>query len=180
MTNENDSISGGMTYTGSVLKIDTVRKEDRGTYHCVAYNGVGKNVHHRIYLEVEFAPVITVQNPRLGQALQHDMIFVCHIEAYPSPAVLWLKDDIQLFNNQYFTISHFATTAEITDSTIRMTTIIKRQYGDYVCKAVNKMGEAEATVHLFETEGPVCTPDCSPYCDDVPSESSTINCNVNP
>lgn len=173
-----DSILGGTAYTGSVLKIDVVRKEDRGTYSCVADNGVSEGVYHNIYLEVEFAPVITVQNPRLGQDLEHDMVFTCHIEANPSPAVGWLKDEIRLYNNKHYSISHFPAADEVTVTTIRMITIVKRQYGDYVCKAVNKLGQAEATVHLFETELPVCIPDCNPYCGDAPPQNSTISCNV--
>ncbi|XP_049317338.1 lachesin [Bactrocera dorsalis] len=84
----------------------------------------------------------------------------CHIEAYPPPAIVWLKDDIQLSNNQHYSISHFATADEYSDSTLRVITIEKRQYGDYVCKAVNKLGQAEARVNLFETVIPVCPPAC--------------------
>lgn len=151
---------GGATYTGSVLKINSVRKEDRGTYYCVADNGVSKGDRRNINLEVEFAPVITVPRPRLGQALQYDMDLECHIEAYPLPAIVWIKDDVQLSNNQHYSISHFATADEFTDSTIRVITIEKRQYGDYICKAVNKLGQAEAKVYLFETVIPVCPPAC--------------------
>lgn len=151
---------GGATYTGSVLKINSVRKEDRGTYYCVADNQVSKGDRRNINLEVEFAPVITVPRPRLGQALQYDMDLECHIEAYPLPAIVWVKDEVQLTNNQHYSISHFATADEFTDSTIRVITIEKRQYGDYICKAVNKLGQAEAKVHLFETVIPVCPPAC--------------------
>jgi hypothetical protein len=48
-----------------------------------------------------------------------------------------------------FRISHFATTDEITDTTIRIITIENRQYGDYICKASNVLGTAEVTVTLY-------------------------------
>jgi hypothetical protein len=48
-----------------------------------------------------------------------------------------------------YSISHFATADEFTDTTIRIITIEKRQYGEYVCKAANKLGTAEARVELF-------------------------------
>ncbi|EDW47578.1 GM21394 [Drosophila sechellia] len=136
-------IPDSATYVGNTLRIKSVKKEDRGTYYCV-----------------EFAPVITVPRPRLGQALQYDMDLECHIEAYPPPAIVWTKDDIQLANNQHYSISHFATADEYTDSTLRVITVEKRQYGDYVCKATNRFGEAEARVNLFETIIPVCPPAC--------------------
>lgn len=131
------------------MKISAIRKEDRGTYYCVAENGVGRGARRNINVEVEFAPVITAPRPRLGQALQYDMDLECHVEAYPPPAIIWLKDDVQLSNNQHYSISHFATADEYTDTTIRVITIEKRQYGEYVCRAANKLGTAETKVELF-------------------------------
>lgn len=156
----NDFLLGGSTYNGNILKVTSVRKEDRGTYYCVADNGVSRGDRRNINLEVEFSPVITVPRPRLGQALQYDMDIECHIEAYPPPAIIWVKDDIILSNNQHYSISHFATADEFTDSTLRIITIEKRQYGDYKCKAVNKLGQDEAKLNLFETVIPVCPPAC--------------------
>jgi neuronal growth regulator 1 len=89
-------------FRGNILKISQIRKEDRGTYYCVAENGVGKGARRNIAVEVEFAPVITVARPRLGQALQYDMDLECHVEAYPPPAIIWVKDEVQLSNNQHY------------------------------------------------------------------------------
>ncbi|XP_060843877.1 lachesin-like [Rhopalosiphum padi] len=152
--------NGVSIYRGNILTIPAITKEDRGTYYCVAENGVGKGARRNIAIEVEFAPVITVSKPRLGQALQYDMDLECHVEAYPPPAIIWLNNGVQLSNNQHYRISHFATTDEITDTTIRIITIENRQYGDYICKASNVLGNAEVTVTLYETIIPVCPPAC--------------------
>lgn len=88
--------------SGNTLKIPIIHKEDRGTYYYIAENGVGH--------EAEFAPVITTTRPRLGQALLHDMDLECHVEAYPPPAIVCLKGDVQLSNNQHYSILHFTTT----------------------------------------------------------------------
>ncbi|XP_023024885.1 lachesin [Leptinotarsa decemlineata] len=159
---ENNAIlpTGGSIYRGNILKIKQIRKEDRGTYYCVAENGVGRGTKRNIAVEVEFAPVVVVPRPRLGQALQFDMDLECHVEAYPPPAITWEKDDITLSNNQHYRISHFAVADEFTDTTIRVITIEKRQYGQYVCKAANKLGTAEGRVELFESVIPVCPPAC--------------------
>ncbi|KAK6634028.1 hypothetical protein RUM44_004635 [Polyplax serrata] len=159
---ENNAVlpTGGAIYRGNILKIASVKKEDRGTYYCVAENGVGKGARRNIGVEVEFKPVITVPRPRLGQAVQYDMDLECHVEAYPPPAIVWLKDGVQLSNNQHYSISHFATADQYTDTTIRVITIEKRQYGRYTCKAANKLGTAEAQVELFETIIPICPPAC--------------------
>ncbi|XP_050358593.1 lachesin [Nymphalis io] len=159
---ENNAIlpTGGSIYRGNILKMNSVHKEDRGTYYCVAENGVGRGARRNINLEVEFAPVVTVPRPRLGQALQYDMDLECHVEAYPPPAITWLKNEVQLSNNQHYRISHFATADEFTDTTLRVITIEKRQYGLFTCKAQNKLGTAQGTVELFEMIIPVCPPAC--------------------
>lgn len=159
---ENNAIlpTDSATYVGNILKIKSVKKEDRGTYYCVADNGVSKGDRRNINVEVEFAPVVTVPRPRLGQALQYDMDLECHIEAYPPPAIVWLKGDVQISNNQHYSISDFSTATEFVDSTLRVITIEKKQYGEFICKAVNKLGQAEGRVELFETVIPVCPPAC--------------------
>ncbi|KAL5236967.1 hypothetical protein ACI65C_004377 [Semiaphis heraclei] len=162
-------------YRGNILKIPSITKEDRGTYFCVAENGVGRGARRNVAIEVEFAPVITISKRHLGQALQYDMDLKCHVEAYPPPAIIWLNNGIQLSNNQHYKISHFATTDEITDTTIRIITIENRQYGDYVCKASNVLGTTEVTVTLYETIIPVCPPACG----QLPSSSHLKNSNIN-
>lgn len=107
-------------FSGNTLKIAQVRKEDRGTYYCVSENGVGRGARQNINLEIEFAPVITAPRPRLGQALQYDMDLECHVEAYPPPGITWHKDELQLSNNQHYSISHFATADEYTVTTLRV------------------------------------------------------------
>lgn len=47
-------------YTGSILKINSVRMEDRGTYYCVADNGASMDDRRSINLQVELAPVVTI------------------------------------------------------------------------------------------------------------------------
>lgn len=100
-------------------------------------------------MEVEFAPVVTVPKPRLGQALQYDMDLECHVEAYPPPAIKWIKDHVVISNNQHYAVWHFASADEFTDTTVRVVTIEKRQYGTYICQAANKLGSAEGSVELF-------------------------------
>uniref|UniRef100_A0A182PQD6 Ig-like domain-containing protein n=1 Tax=Anopheles epiroticus TaxID=199890 RepID=A0A182PQD6_9DIPT len=150
----------GATYSGNVLNIHSVHKEDRGTYYCVADNGVSRGDRRNVNLEVEFAPVVTVPRPRVEQALQYDMDLECHIEAYPPPAIRWLKDSVQLSSNQHYQLSQFATADEFTDSTLRVITAEKRQYGEYICQATNKLGEAEGRVEFTESVIPVCPPAC--------------------
>ncbi len=50
--------TGEIQLGGNVLKIHNAKKEDRGTYFCLADNGVGKSAKRNVVVEVEFAPEI--------------------------------------------------------------------------------------------------------------------------
>lgn len=90
------------------MEISNITREDRGTYYCCAENGVRRGARRHITLEVQFAPVVTVLKTHLVQALRYDVDLECHIEAYPPPAIIWLKDGNNLTNSQHyrFTIFH--------------------------------------------------------------------------
>ncbi|XP_076373755.1 lachesin-like [Tachypleus tridentatus] len=152
--------TGHAVFEGNILTIPNVTKYHRGTYYCVADNGVGKGARRNIGVEVEFAPVITIDRKYYGQALQYDMDLQCHIEAFPSPSVIWMKDGVQLNNNQHYHISLFSTADEFTDSTLRVITVEKKQYGNYTCKAMNKLGSDEKNIELIETVNIICPPAC--------------------
>nr|QHB15674.1 catalase-like protein [Bemisia tabaci] len=159
---ENNAIlpTGGSIYRGNILKIPSISKEDRGTYYCVADNGIGRHVSRRISVDVEFPPVITVQRPRLGQAPGFDMDLECHIEAFPLPTIMWIKDGAPVTNNQHYLASKAATGTDFTDAKLRILSTEQRQYGHYQCKATNKLGHAQADIEFYETDDPVCPPAC--------------------
>lgn len=96
----------------------------------------------------------------LIQAIQYDADLQCHVEAFPSPSIVWLKDGYQLNDNQNYRISEFTTTNEFTDSVLRVIRIEKRQYGRYSCKAINKLGSHSQETELYEVSFPVCPPAC--------------------
>lgn len=152
--------TGGSVYIGSRFTIFNITKDDRGTYYCVADNGVGRGSRRNIGIEVEFRPFVTIERPRYGQALQYDQILECHVEAFPSPSIVWIKDGIQLNDNQHYQISIYPTADEFTDTTLRIITAEKRQYGFYTCKAINKLGSHEKVIEFFETPNVICPPAC--------------------
>lgn len=89
---------GGHSFSGNILRIPSVSKEDRGTYYCVAENVVGKDKKN-IDFEVEFAPIISIPRPKVAQALDYDIELECNVIAFPAPVVLWYKNGAQLNDN---------------------------------------------------------------------------------
>merc|ERR1712223_512543 len=152
-------------YKGHTLMFPKVTKEHRGTYYCVATNVVGQGARRNVDVEVEFAPVLSIPRKRLGQALQFDMDLECKIEAYPPPAIRWFREGSTepITNNQHYQISHFAHDDEYVDTILRVITIEKKQYGNYICQAENRLDSTDGKVKLFETVIPICPPACDTY-----------------
>lgn len=147
-------------FRGSHLRLSKVTKEDRGTYYCVADNGVSSGARRSVGVEIEFKPYVSAERPRYGQALQFNAILQCHIESFPSPSIEWLKDGVVLTDNQHYEISIFATSEEFSDTSLKVRRIEKKQYGQYVCRASNKLGSDSKEIELFETVNVVCPPAC--------------------
>lgn len=61
-------------FRGNVLKIASVRKEDRGTYYCVAENGVSRGARKNIQVEVEFAPVMYRPRSQVSNTMKKTFI----------------------------------------------------------------------------------------------------------
>ncbi|CAD7084383.1 unnamed protein product [Hermetia illucens] len=152
---------GGHSYRGKVLKLDKAHREDRGTYYCIADNGVGKPDKKMVSLEVEFPPRITAPRPKVAQAIDYDVELECKVEAYPAPAIVWYRNGATLTSNSHYRITNIATAFEITNSVVRVITIDKDSYGDYYCNATNKMGHDVARINLFESVLPILSPNAS-------------------
>lgn len=152
--------NGKAMFIGNKFVIYNITKDDRGTYYCVADNGVGSGARRNIGVEVEFPPYVTLDRSRYGQALQYDMILECHVEAFPSPSIMWVKDGVEINNNQHYEISIYSTADEFTDTTLRIITAEKRQYGSYTCTATNKLGSDAKVIEFFETPNIICPPAC--------------------
>lgn len=153
-----------------------MNKEDRGTYYCFADNGVGKGDRRNINLEIELPPIVIVPQDKIGQAVNYDVDLMCHVEAYPPPQIFWTKDSYIISNSRNNKISNLETSNEFTDSTLRITTVRAKQYGDYVCTAGNKLGKSEGKITLYETKTPVCPPACGGH---QFSSTISISCHKN-
>ncbi|XP_053691027.1 lachesin-like [Sabethes cyaneus] len=146
---------GGQSYAGSELSLTSLTKEDRGTYFCLADNGVGKPDSKTINLEVEFAPVISIPRPKVAQATEYDIELECVVQAFPSPSVSWFKNGHPIHNGGSFSISQTGQPDDLTTSVLKVNSVESSHYGDYICKASNKVGHSEARLNLYESIIPV-------------------------
>lgn len=160
---ENNDIlpTGGAVYRGNILTIHNITKHDRGTYYCIADNGVGKGARRHVGVEVEFAPVVSLPKESYGQAVDYDVDLYCQVEAFPEPSILWLKDRHQIFDNQRnHHISSFTAASGFTETRLRIRAVDREDFGEYICKAINKLGHDQKKVTLYETLEVRCPPAC--------------------
>lgn len=138
-----------MIYRGQELKIHKSRKEDRGIYFCTASNSVGEPVQKAVTVEVDFAPVISVFRPKVAQAHGYSIDLECNVLSHPQSQIEWTKDGKVLYNDNQHEISHLGIVNDLTLSKVRILSVDKHHYGDYQCKATNKMGNTHARLNLY-------------------------------
>ncbi|VVC36862.1 Immunoglobulin subtype,Immunoglobulin-like domain,Immunoglobulin-like fold,Immunoglobulin subtype [Cinara cedri] len=142
----------GSIYRGNILQIKQVNRKDRGTYSCIADNGIGRGARHSVAVHVQCAPSITIPRPKLVEAFGKNINLECHVDAFPTPAIMWFKNGNQIYeNHNSYSISERVMTDEITAgilSFVITADIHGDKYGDYICKAINGLGTAEAVIKV--------------------------------
>lgn len=88
-------------FSGNVYTIPNITRNERGTYYCIAENGVGIPDRRDFGVEVEFLPDIRVTTSR-GLVLNTDYDVSCIVESFPPPVIIWLKDNSQILNNKHY------------------------------------------------------------------------------
>ncbi|EDW15241.2 protein amalgam [Drosophila mojavensis] len=146
---------GGHVLNEPTLRIKEVNRMDRGGYFCIAQNGEGQPDKRLIRVEVEFRPQIAVHRPKVAQMLYHTANLECSVQGYPAPTVVWFRKGVQLQSSRNYEISNTASSSETTTSVLRIDSVSEEDYGDFYCNATNKLGHADARLHLFQVVVPM-------------------------
>merc|ERR1719242_2367007 len=80
----------------SCLNINSVAREDGGSYTCTADNGVGEEDTANIKLTVQYAPVITVETESIPSGPGNKVVLSCKVGGEPGPSVSWYFMERQL------------------------------------------------------------------------------------
>ncbi|XP_017042704.1 protein amalgam [Drosophila ficusphila] len=147
--------AGGHVLFEPTLRIRTVHRTDRGGYYCIAQNGEGQPDKRLVRVEVEFRPQIAVQRPKVAQMVSHSAELECSVQGYPAPTVVWHRNGVALQSSRQHEVAITASSSETTTSVLRIESVAEEDFGDYYCNATNKLGHADARLHLFQTVIPV-------------------------
>lgn len=154
---ENNAImpGGGQVFNGNTLKIKKTHRLDRGNYFCVADNQIGGPVQRIVRIDVEFAPTISVPRPKVAQARGYPTELECNVQGFPAVSVTWHKGGVQLQSGGNYNISIIANSHETTNAVLAIKSVSGGDFGDYYCNAMNKLGQIETRLNLFEPVVPI-------------------------
>ncbi|XP_041083780.1 neurofascin-like [Polyodon spathula] len=143
---QGSNLDGGQyrVYDNGTLEIKRARKEDQGTYTCVATNILGK-AENQVRLEVK-EPTRIIRGPEDLMAKQGTPArFDCRIKHDPTmrPTVIWLKDDKALT---------LGWRVKKDEESMTIRNVNENDEGLYTCVVSTELDEDSATARLTVLE----------------------------
>jgi len=144
--------------TGSTLILSKIKRSQMGNYLCIASNGFQPAVSRRVRLNVNFRPVVTVQEPTIYAKFGEKVILGCLIEAFPLGIYYWeshrghiLSESSSKHSLSQFTIGEYKTRSQLT-----LSNFTRDDIGTYTCICKNAMTgdrdrvEGRVNLQLFQ------------------------------
>jgi hypothetical protein len=88
----------------------------------------------------------------VGQKEGYTAKLICKSTSYPPASISFLHKSKEINNNEHHEIAIKGIGNGETEATLTFHEVKKHQYGEYVCKAKNKHGNAETKLELFGKE----------------------------
>ncbi|XP_066252109.1 hemicentin-1 isoform X1 [Euwallacea similis] len=121
-------------------EIRRVSIQDSGKYTCSADNGLGKVGEQDIFLDVLYAPIVTLE-AKTKEAEEGEPVYIkCNVTANPSPVTVeWLKEGKPDFRQS--------------GETLRISHVTAESSGTYICRAVNLLSPSGQGTRKSERVG---------------------------
>ncbi|CAH1786157.1 unnamed protein product, partial [Owenia fusiformis] len=129
----------------SMVTIENARKEDAGTYACLAENPAGKT-RAVAGVQVKVPPKVLVPPGNRAVTIAQRVILTCTVQGDPPPKITWLKNGrtVQLDNR----------IQQMENGSLVIYESDESDAGDYKCVAANDAGSIEHTATLTINMGP--------------------------
>ncbi|XP_034175874.1 sticks and stones isoform X1 [Osmia lignaria lignaria] len=161
----------------SYLHIENPDQEDVGEYQCKVNNGIGNITSEPILFVTNFKPQM-MNTPLTRRAAANKGINVqlfCKARGSPLPRFTWTFDGKTLLPNvteHKYGITHTDLSELISESSLTIFRVTSHDYGEYECRASNKMGQSTDTIYLDVTSPPDKPTDLEVY--NVTHDSVTL------
>ncbi|BES91932.1 Immunoglobulin V-set domain [Nesidiocoris tenuis] len=145
---------------GEVLTIRKVSRLHMGAYLCIASNGVPPSISRRVFLRVQFPPMLSIANQLEGAFVGQDVSLECQTEAFPSSINYWTTERGDMIVNGKPVRGEKYETSSIDQGysrfmTLKIRNVTKKDFGSYQCVAKNSLGETDGVIKLEEIPGPI-------------------------
>ncbi|XP_034653921.1 Down syndrome cell adhesion molecule-like protein Dscam2 isoform X34 [Drosophila subobscura] len=139
-----------MGHSEPVLRIESVKKEDKGMYQCFVRNDQeSAEASAELKLGGRFDP------PVIRQAFQEEtmepgpsVFLKCVAGGNPTPEISWELDGKKIANNDRYQVGQYVTVNGDVVSYLNITSVHANDGGLYKCIAKSKVGEAEHSAKL--------------------------------
>lgn len=121
---------------------NSLSASDRGRYTCLFDNGIGKSTKSETVLRVEHSPVVRHSYNRVAYDYSETAVLQCKMSAYPAPKFEWFFRGkiLDNYSDRYSTNSS-EQGDDIHVGTLSIRNTKESDYGDYMCRAVNSVGD---------------------------------------
>ncbi|XP_074115531.1 dpr-interacting protein lambda [Cotesia typhae] len=138
---------------GETLNLTGIMRNEMGNYLCIASNGVPPTISKRYNVQVHFQPTTKVTNQLVGAPINRNVTLECTVEASPRAMNTWYRDKGEkLLPSFKYTMSESALNEYTWQMNLTIHNLEKKDFGGYVCAAVNALGHSESSVRLQELE----------------------------
>ncbi|XP_071511631.1 nephrin-like [Diadema antillarum] len=142
-----------------VMRIDNVTKAVSGMYTCLADNGIPPPDSKNIQVIIQYPPEVDHSMPsKVAKSTGQTALLRCRAEGSPLVRFEWLKgsQEVNLTSDHYtLDIRQDLTYANRYESRLIISKVDEQEdYGTYVCRAFNDLGEARFQIQLEKTSPP--------------------------
>ncbi|XP_015676390.1 opioid-binding protein/cell adhesion molecule-like, partial [Protobothrops mucrosquamatus] len=127
------------------LEITGITREQSGEYECTAVNDVAAPDIRRVKVTVNYPP--SISSPKnTGVSVGQKGILRCEASAVPVAEFQWFKEETRLANG----LDGLKIENKGRMSTLTFFNVSEKDYGNYTCVAINKLGNTNASIILYE------------------------------
>nr|XP_029714386.1 limbic system-associated membrane protein-like isoform X1 [Aedes albopictus]XP_029714387.1 limbic system-associated membrane protein-like isoform X1 [Aedes albopictus]XP_029731680.1 limbic system-associated membrane protein-like isoform X1 [Aedes albopictus]XP_029731681.1 limbic system-associated membrane protein-like isoform X1 [Aedes albopictus] len=142
---------------GPTLTLESVSRQDSGTYRCFADNGIREPVFVDLQLIVLSPPEITVEKTWVHAGEGYEAQLVCTVHGDSTPEfthlhnlqMMWYQDSFLLHPNDRRTMDSRGDKHYLTIRNVRQS-----DFGNYSCVAENTLGRAKKYIEMSGRPGP--------------------------
>ncbi|XP_039940825.1 opioid-binding protein/cell adhesion molecule homolog isoform X1 [Hirundo rustica] len=126
------------------LEITGITREQSGEYECSAVNDVAVPDVRKVKVTVNYPPYIS-NAKNTGASVGQKGILQCEASAVPVAEFQWFKEDTRLANG----LEGVRIESKGRLSTLTFFNVSEKDYGNYTCVAMNKLGNTNASIILY-------------------------------